>query len=159
MEKISFPVNIFVDNIFVEHYNIFARKKEFKLILWIYRIFCISILWGVGGQICQDVGGQISPKPSDKCRSIVKKAGEAISHPHFHQFILHFYSDQNSKNFWSFAFCNHLIFLNDLSHNFKCFIPDYDYPNLTKIICMKFQKEIVVDFFNVLRLLFKNVIF
>ena len=33
MEKISFPVNIFVDNIFVEHYNIFARKKEFKLIL------------------------------------------------------------------------------------------------------------------------------
>ena len=58
-----------------------------------------------------------------------------------------------------FAFCNHLIFLNDLSHNFKCFIPDYDYPNLIKIICMKFQKEIVVDFFNVLSLLFKNVIF
>ena len=119
MEKISFPANIFVDNIFVEHYNIFARKKEFKLILWIYRIFCISILWGVGGQICQDVGGQISPKPSDKCRSIVKKAGEAISHPHFPQFILHFYSYQNGKNFRSFAFWHFWDYTNFVETNWK----------------------------------------
>ena len=35
--------------------------------------------------------------PPDKCRSIVKKAGEAISQTHFPQFFLHFYSDQNRR--------------------------------------------------------------
>ena len=35
--------------------------------------------------------------PPDKCRSIVKKAGEPISQTHFPQFFLHFYSDQNRR--------------------------------------------------------------
>jgi len=48
-------------------------------------------------QICQVLGGQISRSPPDKCRSIVKKAGEAISQTHFPQFFLHFYSDQNRR--------------------------------------------------------------
>ena len=43
--------------------------------------YCGQKWWAVGRQICQVVGGQISQQPADKCRSIVKKAGEAISTP------------------------------------------------------------------------------
>ena len=65
--------------------------------------------------------------PPDKCRSIVKKAGEAISQTHFPQFFLHFYSDQNRRQTLGLLYFG----------NFKISInmPFFDWSPLSSRIC------------------------
>ena len=72
-------------------------------------------------QICQVLGRQISRSPPDKCRSIVKKAGEAISQTHFPQFFLHFYSDQNRRQTLG------LLYFGNFKISIMHFVPQIQY--------------------------------
>ena len=69
--------------------------------------------------------------PPDKCRSIVKKAGEPISQTHFPQFFLHFYSDQNRRQTLGLLYFG----------NFKISInmPHFDSSSLSPRICVAYH--------------------